>query len=314
MEHYKTKLFFVACFLFSLLLGCDKLGFRKPKEVGGEKEKPVVVKGTVIAKVNNLPITLEELNKYVDIYNVSIDQRKDLSEEEKKSLKIDTREKKISYLKEGLIRQGVFYQLALDHGLDRKEEILDILEKNKVVILAKAMEEEVIKTLDVSSVEIEDAYNKNKNLFKEPEARNIREIVVKTEDEAKQIHIELLQGGDFATLAKTRSIADSAQKEGELGFIRKGERGEKFAAFDDVVFSPALQKGAISSVFKGPDGYYVVKIEDIREGKQLSLSELWETLKTLILSNKQKEALDSYYSRATSEGKIKIEIHEGEIK
>lgn len=308
---YHIVLFFL---LFSfLLVGCEKLDFLKPKKAATKAQPAVVtVKGTVIAKVNNLPITLEELNRYIDIYNVSFELRQDLSSEQKKAGKIDTREKKIDYLKTLLIRQAVFYQAALDRGLDRKEEIMDILERYKMAMLAQEMQNEIVKNLDVNSAEIEEAYNNNKDLFREPEARRIREIVTKTEEEARQVLIELLQGTDFSAAAKNRSIVESGKNAGDLGFIKKGQRGEQFGNFDEVAFSPALQQGTISSIFKGSEGFYIIKIEAIKEGRQVSLLDAWDTIKTLLLARKQQEELDRVYSQLSRDAKI--EIYEGEIK
>lgn len=300
-------------FLFSIfLIGCDKIDFFNPKKASTATPTAITVQGTVIAKVNNLPITLEELNRYIDIYNASLDLRQDLTAEQKKAAKIDTREKKIGYLKTLLIRQAVFYQAAMDRGLDRKEEIVQILERYRIAVLAQEMQNEIVKNLEVSSAEIEEAYKNNKNLFREPETRRVREIVTKTEEEARQILIELLQGADFISLAKTRSISDSGKNGGDLGYVKKGDRQEQFPTFDDMVFSPALQQGAVSSVFKGPQGYYIVKIEEIKEGKQVSLSEAWDTLKALLLARKQQEELDKFYSQLSRDAKI--EIYEGEIK
>lgn len=310
---YQVTLYSLFFILYSILVGCDKIDFLKPKKIA--KESTVtspIVKGTVIAKVNNLSITLEELNRYIDIYNVSLDLRQDLSADQKKAEKIDTREKKIKYLKDLLIRQAVFYQAALDRGLDRKEELIQILERYKIAMLAQEMQNEIVKNLDVSSAEIEEAYKNNRDLFKEPESRRIREIVTKREEEARQILIELLQGADFSSIAKTRSIAESAKNGGDLGDIKRGQRGEQFLNFDDVAFSPALQQGAISSVFKEPQGYYVIKVEGIKEGKQLSVFEVWDTLKALILADRQRTELDRVYSQLSREAKI--EIYEGVIK
>jgi hypothetical protein len=117
-------IFPIVVFLFSIFsFGCDKIDFLNPKKllVSKNKAEPanVAVKGTLIAKVNNIPITLEELNRYIDIYNASMELRQDLAPEQKKAAKIDTREKKLDYLKNILIRQAVFYQAALDRGLDK---------------------------------------------------------------------------------------------------------------------------------------------------------------------------------------------------
>lgn len=311
----KTVIILACAFILSALLGCDKISSLlkiKPKQETKEKQVAYVTRGTIIAKVNNIPITLEVLNRYIDVYNASLELREDLAPEQKKEAKIDTREKKLNYLKERLVRQAAFYQAALDRGLDRKDEIVELLERSRIEILAAEMENEIVKNIDVSSAEIEEAYKNNKSLFREPETRKLREVVFKSDDEARQALVELLQGGDFAALARNRSIADSAKNGGDLGALQKGQRGEEFANFDEVAFSPALQKDAISSVFKGPNGYYIVKVEDIKGGKQISLSEAWDSLKLILLNRKQEEALDKFYAELSRQARI--EVYEGEIK
>lgn len=312
-------LLFVFGMVFSLILGCEQLNFLNPKKSEEPKKDKIVsasvVTGTVIARVNNFPITLEELNKYIDIFNASIELRQDLTPEQKKEAKIETREKKIDYLRNFLVRQRVFCQAALDRGIDRRSDVVDILEKNKIAVLAQEMQNEVIKNIDVSSTEIEEAYNRTKNFFKEPESRKIREIVTRTEEEARQVLREALDPSvDFGSLARSRSVSASAKNGGDLGYIKIGERGETYSVFDEVVFSPALREGSISSTFKGPEGYYVVKIEAVKEGKQLSLSEVWDTLRQLLLQSRQAEELEKFYAKLARDEKIKIEIYEQEIK
>ena len=315
---YRIVLYFVFFFIFSILAGCDKLNFLNflnPKKPPKEPTTQLTVKGPVIAKVNNLPITLEDLNREIEVYNASIDLRQDISDEAKKSLKMDTREKKIGYLKDEMVRRMVFYQAALDRGLERKEDTINLLERSKIAILASEMQNEIIKNIAVSSAEVEEAYKAIKDQLKEPETRRVREIVTKTEEDARQILVDLYQQGtDFASVARARSIAESAKSGGDLGNLQKGKRGEKFFVFDEAAFSPALQQGSISSIFKGPEGYYIVKVEEIKAGKQLAMSEVWDELKYRLLINKQQQELDKFYSQLSHDPKIKIEIYEGEVK
>lgn len=293
--------------LFSLgLVSCEKLNFLSPKK----KEPPqkvstpsiLEVKGTIIAKVNNIPITLEELNEEIEAYNAMVP-------EDKPELKINTREKKIEYLKDQMIRRILLYQEALDRGLDRSETILKALEKTKRDLLVMELVRQEAEKVEVSSKEIEDYYNMYKEEFKEAEERQLREIVVPTEQEAKEILILLLQGQDFATLAKERSKAPSAKDGGDLGFITKGK---KFPQFDTVAFSETLEVGKISNIFKGPDGYYILKLEAKRGGKQKSLSEMWDDIKRGLTFLKQQKKIEDLISKLSTQAKI--ETYESEIK
>ena len=299
----KVVLFFIFCFLSSLLLGCEKFDFLKPKKETPEKTKPVAVKGTLIAKVNNLPITLEDMNKEIDIYNNNIVPA------DKPELKITVRDQKINYLKNEIVRRTLLYQEAIDRGLDRKEEVIQALEKTKQDLLVMELIRQEAEKAEVTSKEIEDYYNNYKDQLKEPEERHIRVMVVPTEQEAKDILIQLLQGVDFTTLAKDRSKSLSAKDGGDLGFI---PRGKKFSQFDTVAFSDTLEVGKFSNIFKGPEGYYILKLEAKRGGKQKSLSEMWDDIKRGLTFLKQQQRIEDLISKLSA--KAKLEFYEGEIK
>lgn len=303
MRYFTFRLFCTFFSLFFLLAGCGKLGLpKKPKEVVKETEQAVPVKGTLIARINNYPVTLEDLNQEIEAYN-------NLVPEDRPELKITTREQKVNYLKNEAVRRILLYQSAMSKGLERKEEVVKALEKTKQDLLVMELVRQEAEKIEVSSGEIEDYYNTYKEQLKEPEERQVREIVVPTEQEAKDILIQLLQGQDFATLAQERSKAASAKTGGDLGFIPKGK---KSAQFDSVAFSETLDVGKISNIFKGTDGYYIVKIEGKRGGKQKSLSELWDDIKRGLTFLKQQQKIEALIGSLSKEAKI--EIYEGEIK
>jgi peptidyl-prolyl cis-trans isomerase C len=56
--------------------------------------------------------------------------------------------------------------------------------------------------------------------------------VVNTQQQAKDMKIQLAKGSDFATLAKRYSLCSSKKKGGDLGEFRRGHRVK---AFGDVV-------------------------------------------------------------------------------
>lgn len=300
---YRLFLFSIFFFLFSFLVGCDKINFLKPKKVA--KESTVTsptVKGTIIAKVNDLSITLEELNQEIDAYNATVP-------ENKPEAKITTPQQRSEYLKNNMVRKILLYKAALNKGLDKSEDVLRVLERTKQDLLVMELVRQEAEKVEASSGEIEDYYNTYKEQLKEPEERQIREIMVPTEQEAKDILIRLLQGADFATLATESSKAASSKENGNLGFIQRGKRS---AQFDAVAFSDTLEVGQISNIFKGVDGYYILKLESKRGGKQKSLSELWDDIKRGLTFLKQQQRIEDLVSKLSSEAKI--EIYEGKIK
>jgi len=296
-------IFLITLSFFSAgLAGCDLLKTTKSAATQKPPAAAAAVKGTVVAKVNNISITLEDLNLEIDAYNAMVPA-------DKPELKINSRDKKIDYLKNELMRRTMLYQMALDRGLDRNEDVTKALEKTKMDLLVVQLVRDETTKIDVTSKEIEDFYNKYKEQYKEPEERRIREIVVGTEQDAKSILIELLQGSDFATLAKDRSKAGNAKDGGDMGFVGKGKY---FPQFDEVVFSENLEVGKTSNIFKGPEGYYIVKLEGKRGGKQKPLSELWEDIKRGLTFLKQQQKIDELIEKLSRQAKI--EVYESQIK
>lgn len=307
---YKTSKFLLTTLIFVVMvtfLGCEKISF-----LGGSAARPVSAKppANTVAKVGSFFVTLDDLNKEIENYNALVTAQGGLPQD-----KIDARDKKIVYLRNEMVRKYILYQEALDRGLDRKEAITKALENTKINLLVTELVREELEKVDVPSKEIEDFYNQNKERLKEPEQRKIWEIMTKTEDEAKQVYIELLKGGDFAALAKQYSKAATAANGGDLGFIAlefDPQKRIRFDKFYEIAFSPSLEAGNISSIFKGTEGYYILKLESIKETQAKLLSELWDNIKNWLLFEKQQKAIAELASRLT--GETKIEIYEGEVK
>lgn len=88
---------------------------------------------------------------------------------------------------------------------------------------------------------------------------NASHILVKTEDEAKDLVVQLQEGTDFATLARDKSTGPSGPNGGELGWFGKGMMVPEFESA--VV---ALAVGEISAPVQTQFGWHVVKLNDIR--------------------------------------------------
>ena len=301
---------YIFCVIISLIfigvLGCDKIKIpvSKKAEVVEVKTIPGTSqpKGVIIAKINSISIGLDDFNQEVELYNANVP-------EDRSDLKITTREQKINYLKNEVVRRTLLYQSALDKGLDRNEDIQIALDKTKMQLLVMELIKQAAQKVDVSSKEIEDFYNLHKEQLKEPEERQIREMVFPTEQEARDTLIQILQGADFATLAKTNSKSSSAKDGGDLGFIKLGTKSPQF---DSVAFSDSLEVGKISSIFKTPDGYGIIKLEGKRGGKQKPLSEMWDDIKKELILQRQQQIIDDMIGRLSREAKI--DVYEGEIK
>ena len=110
----------------------------------------------------------------------------------------------------------------------------------------------------VSDTEAKAYYDKNVAQYSQPESVTARHILLKTEDEAKAIIVQLQAGADFVKLAKEKSIEPGAKDSGgDLGTFTKGKMVPEFEA---AAF--AQKVGTFSTVpVKTQFGYHVILVE-----------------------------------------------------
>lgn len=291
-------IFTVSC---SAMFGCDRIN--KLFEGTSPKTPPKVTtaapapteetpQGTKLAKVNSKIITYEEFEQ-------NIKNLKALAPD----YKIDSFETRKELLNQ-MINQELLYQEAKSRGIQSRKEVKELFD----AFLRRAVVEQLLidtaENVTVDAQEIETFYNQYKDQLAEPEQRRVREIVVSSEDRARDALIALYQGQDFATLAKERSIGDSSSNAGDIGFIVKGQRGSDYAKYDEIVFS--LDKGQPSSIFQGPQGYYIVKVEDIKEQKSKLLTDVWEDVKKSLLELKQRQRVQDLTDKLRGGANVEI--------
>lgn len=262
------------------------------------RDKGIKVEGTVIARVGGVPITLEQFEREIEEINLHF--------AEIPESQFTTSEQKLAYLKEELVPRYLRYHEAKKRGLDKDPETRQLLRSLEINILAAQLLEKEMGDVVATSAEIEDFYNLYKDEFRGQESRRIREVVVTSEARAREVLIELLRGADFSTLARQHSSAESSIRGGDLGWLSRGERGPGFARFDEVAFSPSLERGQTSNIFRHNGDYYIVKVEDARGGEVRSLSELWEEIKANVVFLKQHQKIQELTNRLTAGADIVV--------
>lgn len=80
-------------------------------------------------------------------------------------------------------------------------------------------------------------------------------ILVKTEQEAKNLYNEIKKGKSFAELAEEKSLCPSGQNGGDLGFFGKGMMVKPF---EDAAF--ALEVGELSEPVQTQFGWHLIQV------------------------------------------------------
>ena len=155
----------------------------------------------------------------------------------------------------------------------------------------------------VSDEEVEDYYEENKETFAQPERRDLNVVLTKTEERAEQALEELENGSSFRAVAREFSIDEASKSQG--GKLPDVAKGQQERALDEAVFS--AQRGELEGPVRTQFGYYVFEVTDVTPASQQSLEEAEETIKNLLRSQKQQEALDGFIKDFREEYKDKTD-------
>jgi len=208
-----------------------------------------------------------------------------------------TREAQIKLLNQ-LINTMLIAQEGEKAGLAERANVKAALNMARVQVLAEAQINDYLTTHPVTDGEIEAAYQKrysgdNLNEYK------VRHILVQKKEEAEEI-IGLLDKdkGDFAGLAKARSLDASKESGGELGWIGPHQVVKPFG--NAMV---KLKKGQYSKTpVKSRFGWHVIMVDDVRRQEAPPLEEVKAKLTTELRQQK----LAQYITDLRKKAKIEI--------
>lgn len=133
-------------------------------------------------------------------------------------------------------------------------------------ILDQYMKERLFASLKVEENDVLEFYKNHMAEFKRPEMVVIRHILLGDEQDAKRARNQV-NAGNFAEIAKTRSLAPEAVKGGLLPAYALGSLP---IVFDDAF---KMKKGDISDVLKSNYGYHLIMLLEKYPKKDLGLED-----------------------------------------
>jgi peptidyl-prolyl cis-trans isomerase C len=113
---------------------------------------------------------------------------------------------------------------------------------------------------------------------------------------ANEIRQKILQGADFADLARAESADGTASKGGDLGFLK---HGQTMPSFEEALF--ALPAGEVSQPVKTAYGYHLIKVEERKPART------FEELRPEMEKNVENEAARKFLDGLKAKTKIVID-------
>ncbi len=162
-------------------------------------------------------------------------------------------------LVEAYVEQRLLARAALDTGLQRSPSVSRKVNAARDRVLAGAFMDSQI-TDAVTPENVERLYRAQSDVTRLGDEVKARHILVATEEEASEILTLLGEGGDFAELARTRSLdRATAPLGGEIGWFT---RSMMTPIFSRAAFG--AEPGEIAAPFQTEFGWHVVEVLDRR--------------------------------------------------
>lgn len=261
---------------------------QESKPQTSNQSKPL--SGNQLARVGAWTITLEEFNERLSALKEVIPEF-DITNVDAKKLVLDE-----------LVRQQLLVEEAEKSGLDKNKDILAAVEEFRRTLIVREAAKNLVDKIVVTDQDAQKFYIEKKDQLIDPPQYRVREIVLKDQIKANEILVEILKGSDFSELAKLNSISDTASKGGDLGFITQ----EPFPEMAPEIL--ALKAGETSNVFKGPKGFYVIKLEEIKDGQVIPFEEIKNEIIQSQTLLKQQEAILGHIDKIRKQ--IPVEVRE----
>ena len=290
----------------------------------------------VLAVVNNDAITLFELQEAIAIYRYEnrerapetsdalvqqfltkmIDNRLQIQEAEREKIVIDDAEVE-EELTDRIKRMNLKDKDALEallkaQGLTldaAKKRIRDELRRTRIVgrkvrLRVSVTEAEVTQYLEANRAKLETglAYHA-RHILVLPEGGMTDVGWESARIRAEMLRTQLLQGADFAELARQHSRDASARDGGDLGTLKRGELAQ-----DIETQILALSPGAISVPYRSTIGYHIFRLESKETLEGEGLTRVKSQIRDILFREKFDARLDTWLKEIKQRAIIDVRL------
>jgi peptidyl-prolyl cis-trans isomerase C len=194
---------------------------------------------------------------------------------------------------------NVFQELLLKNSIDYDSWKENLYRK---LLIEKITEKAIDNTSPITYEEIREYYDAHRDEYRHPLMIRLRQIVVRTMEEAKNMLNRIVAGEDMGALAKKYSITPDAKDNGIMGWVTKGEFEE---GIEGTVFS--LPKGKRSDIIKSSYGYHIFEVIDVRSEGAKTLPEVMKEIETKLTLQKRELSYIKWISDLRNRYPVKIE-------
>ena len=223
-----------------------------------------------------------------------------------------------AFFKEKLPPNVTLEQVAEQQGVT----VADIREQVSVGLTIEKYLETVVADLptatdDEAKAEFDKIAAANPNAFKKPETVQASHILVKVEkgadDAAKaaarqkidELRQKIVDGADFAEVAKENSDCPSGRRGGDLGSFG---RGQMVKPFEEAAFTQPI--GELGPVVETDFGFHIIKVTDRSEAGERSFDEMKDQIKEHLNAQRKDKAVSEHIESVRTGAKVETFLPE----
>jgi peptidyl-prolyl cis-trans isomerase C len=221
--------------------------------------------------------------------------------------KLDEKEKIGEIAFQSIVRD-LLVEIARDQKLENSEDFKESWLNSVEQEMIKRMRGEVIlKGVGITDEEIKNYYDTHRDRYEKPAEVQVKEILVKTEEEATDILNQLKRGANFEKLAEEKTIRTYVKnKGGDLGSFPRTRYPELF----DAAFQ--MEKGELKGPIKINDrqfgeSYAVIKLIEKKQAEKTPLDEIKDQVTVQARREKDNRIFNQWIDEQKARLTIKID-------
>jgi peptidyl-prolyl cis-trans isomerase C len=203
-----------------------------------------------------------------------------------------------------LVTRELLLQEARREGLEHRPDVMERLERSREDVLLHEVMQELVggHPFRVADEELQAYIDAHPESTLEAQQVRLAQIMVGSEQQAKDIKRQLEQGYDFGRLAQKYSLDEATRaKGGEVGLYRKGVVAPEV---EPVLLT--LRPGAVSEPVPARNGYYLVKVLGREPGDSANSQAARQRLKQELYAEKRRKQFEDAMAKLRSSATIRM--------
>ena len=168
-------------------------------------------------------------------------------------------------------------------------------------LLMTRLTEKVTESVTVDDEDVAKYYEVHRQTFSTPGTAHLRLLIVESRKEAERLRSQAMKGADFGTLVRDYSKGGNKESGGDLGWV------------DPLMLPPAIAtavaaipKAGVTPVIEAKGRFYVVRVEGRKDPRQLSLAEVQEGIKQMLLAERKRAKFAEWLNERRRSAHIEI--------